>query len=297
MVRITTRIRRPVVGTTLREHVDTRGSRVAGSDGRCSKCEAQGVNVKSLGGVATPSPSPARSLGAGLGTPTQSVARAFLEMFAGGPLPEWDSFARTIRLVRLRPGEVLFEAGVEHPYIYVVRRGSIRVGFADQKGRECLLAFCRPPDMLASVSAIVPAGVRRLSNLPHGITKLRGTAGVGVTNSRATALEMTELERLDFRIMERLMTRHSQWALAVYNAMILHTLAKEQRERELLTLTPEERYRQFLDDHDDLIGVVPQKDIARYLGVTPVGLSRIASRVRSRAVSVPTFNPAEPLTG
>ena len=64
-----------------------------------------------------------------------------------------------------------------------------------------------------------------------------------------------------------------------------------------MTRTPEERYRQFLEDHDDLVGVVPQKDIARYLGVTPVGLSRIATRVRKGEVSVPSFPTAPPLTG
>ena len=55
--------------------------------------------------------------------------------------------------------------------------------------------------------------------------------------------------------------------------------------RELLTMTPELRYRRFLDDYPDLIGVVSQKDIASYLGVTPVGMSRIASRVRKEAAS------------
>jgi CRP-like cAMP-binding protein len=183
--------------------------------------------------------------------------------------------------MRLRPQEVLYDVGEEHPYIYLVRRGSVRVGFTDGRGRECLLAFCRPPDLLASVSAIVPPGLRRLAELPTGITKMRATIGVGRSNTKASALEATELERLDFRVMERLMGRHASWSIAVYNAMVLHALVKERRERELLTMTPEERYRQFLEDHDDLIGVVPQKDIAGYLGVTPVGLSRIATRVRN----------------
>ncbi len=215
------------------------------------------------------------------GQPPTSVARPFLEFFAGSPLPEWDSFSRTIKIIRLRPQEVLYDVGEDHPYIYIVRRGSMRVGFTDPRGRECLLAFCRPPDLLASVSAIVPPGLRRLSEMPTGIAKMRAAAGIGVTNSRASAVETTELERLDFRLIELLMARHASWAMAVYSAVVLHTLVKERRERDLLTLSPEERYRQFLLDHDDLIGVVPQKDIAGYLGVTPVGLSRIASRVRN----------------
>ena len=77
----------------------------------------------------------------GLTTGNASIARAFLEMFAGGPLPEWDSFSRTIKIIRLRPQEILYDVGEDHPYIYLVRRGSMRVGFTDARGRDCLLAF------------------------------------------------------------------------------------------------------------------------------------------------------------
>ena len=129
--------------------------------------------------------------------------------------------------IRDSPQEVLYDVGEEHPYIYLVRRGSVRVGFTDGRGRDCLLAFCRPPDLLASVSAIVPPGLRRLAEPPTGITKMRATIGVGRTATRASALEATELERLDFRVMERLMGRHASWSIAVYNAVVLHALVKD----------------------------------------------------------------------
>lgn len=52
------------------------------------------------------------------------------------------------------------------------------------------------------------------------------------------------------------------------------------RERELLTLAPRDRYLQFHQDRPGLEGRIPQKDLARYLGVTPVGLNRIIGRLR-----------------
>ena len=55
---------------------------------------------------------------------------------------------------------------------------------------------------------------------------------------------------------------------------------KEKRERELLTLSAEQRYVQFLEDFSELEAVVPQKDIASYIRVTPVALSRIKGRMR-----------------
>lgn len=75
------------------------------------------------------------------------------------------------------------------------------------------------------------------------------------------------------------MSRHPAWAIAVFNAVAVHAAVKERREREFLLLTAEERYRRFLDDYNDLLGLVTQKDIASYVGVTPVGLNRIAKRV------------------
>ena len=49
--------------------------------------------------------------------------------------------------------------------------------------------------------------------------------------------------------------------------------------------TAEERYRNFRVNYPDLLGVLPQKDIGSYIGVTPVGISRIATRVRAQQAS------------
>jgi CRP-like cAMP-binding protein len=78
-----------------------------------------------------------------------------------------------------------------------------------------------------------------------------------------------------------LCSRYVEWSNAILAALFAHTLAKEKRERELLTMTPEERYRQFVQDYPHLLDDLTQKDVARHLGITPVGLSRIASRVRA----------------
>ena len=42
--------------------------------------------------------------------------------------------------------------------------------------------------------------------------------------------------------------------------------------------TPEQRYRNLLKDHPEIIQRIPQHYIASYLGITPVSLSRIRAR-------------------
>ena len=61
--------------------------------------------------------------------------------------------------------------------------------------------------------------------------------------------------------------------------LLAYGIKKETREFELLCLPAEERYRRLLDAAPSLFERVTQNDIARYLGVTPVGLSRIKKRV------------------
>jgi CRP-like cAMP-binding protein len=46
-----------------------------------------------------------------------------------------------------------------------------------------------------------------------------------------------------------------------------------------MTSSPEERYRKLLTDRPNLLGRVPQHQIASYLGVTPESLSRIRKRI------------------
>ena len=77
----------------------------------------------------------------------------------------------------------------------------------------------------------------------------------------------------------RVVTLASGGYLFRTNAFQLYGARKEKRERELLTLSPEERYRSFSHEYPMLSSRIPQKDIARYLGVTPVGLCRIKKRL------------------
>ena len=57
-------------------------------------------------------------------------------------------------------------------------------------------------------------------------------------------------------------------------------VGRAQREIEMLSLSAEERYRRFMDRSAHLLQLVPQKDIASYLGMTPETFSRLRARVR-----------------
>lgn len=59
-------------------------------------------------------------------------------------------------------------------------------------------------------------------------------------------------------------------------------VASQRRARDLLMLSPDERYRSFVAARPEVVRRVPQYLIAGYLGLTPEGLSRIRGRLAKR---------------
>jgi len=87
------------------------------------------------------------------------------------------------------------------------------------------------------------------------------------------------LEVIERRLVDALGERHLAWQRAIRYGFQALTRLKMVRERDLLMYTPEQMYQHLLDKRADLVQRVPQKELAAYLGVTPVGLNRIARRL------------------
>jgi predicted transcriptional regulator len=45
-----------------------------------------------------------------------------------------------------------------------------------------------------------------------------------------------------------------------------------------------QKYQKFCEDFSSLIGKIPQHQIASYLGITPVALSRVLSKSRRKSI-------------
>lgn len=77
-------------------------------------------------------------------------------------------------------------------------------------------------------------------------------------------------------------SKHPCWQTLGRLVAEKHFLAKEQREYEFLQLDVMERYNKFKEDFGPLMGKIPQHQIASYLGITPVALSRVLSKARKK---------------
>jgi hypothetical protein len=54
---------------------------------------------------------------------------------------------------------------------------------------------------------------------------------------------------------------------------------QSRREAQLLTLSPEERYQRFLQTDGELAARLPMHQVASYLGISHVSLSRMRARL------------------
>jgi CRP-like cAMP-binding protein len=185
-------------------------------------------------------------------------SRRLLETLAGEPLPEWDRFARELRARRLAAGESLFHAEQPWPWLAVVSTGVAKLVYPREDGSERIKSFIAEGGFFASLAALAPNG-----------------------RTSFAAVAMTELavELLPYAALRELGDRHIAWQRALRVGIEFYGARKEKRERELLMLTPAQRYHLFLDEEPALAARIPQKDLALYLGITPVALSRIRGRL------------------
>jgi CRP-like cAMP-binding protein len=210
-----------------------------------------------------------------------SATRQFFELFGGGPLPDWEGMDEATESISVAAAETIFERGIEHPFVYVILDGSVKLLAVDERGNEHLVGVARAGELVASVGALAPQGLATYVDKDLLGGAWTAANGLGTTDVRAVAIRPCSLERVDFRVVHEKMRVHGgTWAVAVFNAALHYALVEEHRARQFLMLTAEDRYRHFLTRYPDLVGVLPQKDIGNYVGVTPVGISRIAARVR-----------------
>lgn len=183
-----------------------------------------------------------------------------LQSITGLALPDVDRVLRHVRVVELDEREPAFRENDACPRVFVVRSGLLKQLYTAPDGSEWIKSFTGAGDLFACLAALQPGGRSSFASV---------------------AIERSVVESIDWAVIEDLGDRDVRWQKAIRLAFQHLAELKVRRERDLLMLSAAELYRKFASEQPELARRVPQKDLAAFLGVTPVGLNRIVRRSRA----------------
>ncbi|MCP2337804.1 Crp/Fnr family transcriptional regulator [Actinomadura rupiterrae] len=186
----------------------------------------------------------------------------YLIRLADIPRSELPKTRPVFRPVQLQRGELLFRAGEPADKVAFVTHGLFALWYGAADGRERVLAFRAEDELVCAYGAV-------LRNSP--------------THATAEALEDSRLLVASREAFDDLCAGHPAWGRALAKLTNRLYLQQDERQRALLMDDAETRYRDFLSGYPHLAGRLTQKQIASFVGVTPVALSRIRSRMAMNA--------------
>ena len=155
-------------------------------------------------------------------------------------------------------GEYLFRQGDQDASIYILQSGLLKAYYLLESGTERIKSFILPGAKIGSLAA--------------------NHAGEKCTFS-LRCLKQSALVALSFPHLRDASQSDAALSAEMVDFLLTFGIGKELREYELLCLSAEERYKRLLTQTPEIFDLVTQNEIARYLGVTPVGLSRIKKRL------------------
>ncbi|VAW89584.1 cAMP-binding proteins - catabolite gene activator and regulatory subunit of cAMP-dependent protein kinases [hydrothermal vent metagenome] len=154
-------------------------------------------------------------------------------------------------------GDVLFSQGELCKKLYFIEKGLCKVFYLTPDGQEFIKSFIAENAF---------------------ITSLRSQMLSEASSFTATCLEPSSVIQLDFQELMSFTTTDLEASNSLNEALFQLAIKKERREYEFLCLSAQERYQLLAKRSPHLVRRVNQADIARYLGITPVALSRIRHR-------------------
>lgn len=170
-----------------------------------------------------------------------------------------DLFRRLGQPLTLDKNEYVFRQGDAHEYVYFIEKGLLKAFYVSSAGKEAIKSFLLPGDIIGSLSA----AVRR-----------------DVCTFNLICLKDSKLLRLPFAAVIEAGKASMETSANLIDMLLALAMKKERREYEFLALSAQERYLALCEHSPEILQQVTQNDIAHYLGITPVALSRIKNRIK-----------------
>ena len=161
--------------------------------------------------------------------------------------------------IQLNKGQNVFCQGEIDRFLYFIEQGIAKAYYTTTDGKEYIKSFLAEGDVIGSLASLVENRENSFS---------------------VTCLEDMVVYKIDFPSFMQKAGKDLDTAVMLNSGLIKLAMKKEKREYEFLCQSASERYLGLINSMPEIISRVTQNDIARYLGITPVALSRIRTKLR-----------------
>lgn len=186
--------------------------------------------------------------------------RKFIESLVPCTEKEWEALKSCVSLKEFEAGKFIVNMGDFPDEAYFILSGFIRHVYITEDGKEFNNTFCSEKMLAGSYCSLLTRSKSRLA---------------------VQALEQTKTICINFSEFQRLAASNEKWNLLGRKIAEYHYLEKARKEYEFLMFAPEKRYSRLIKKFPEIESRLPQYQIASYLGITPVALSRIRKRKRN----------------
>ncbi len=167
---------------------------------------------------------------------------------------ELTPIARHLKKERLAKRDFLFQENETYNRIGFIAKGLVKKIYLTHEGKEFIKEFASEGEIIAPYSSLLQSK-RTIFSIQ--------------------AIEDTDLVTIDWQQVVPMFSTSIHWMELGKRIAEVHFINREVREFELLKMSAIERYKAFEKRYSHLQGRLKKQDIAAYLGITPVALSRI----------------------
>jgi CRP-like cAMP-binding protein len=163
---------------------------------------------------------------------------------------------------KIRKKQYLLQEGDVCKFVAFVEKGSLRSYTVDEKGQEHIIQFALEG--------------WTISDLYSFLTAEPATYNID-------ALEDSELVLINKSAHEELLRTLPKYETWMRVQVTGAYIAMQQRLTSIISLSLQERYKNFTDAYPEIVQRVPQHMIASFMGLTPETLSRVRKKISSNS--------------